>query len=134
MEDDVERVTKFWVFTEVTYETQSDVPFVVGANAERTVADDGTVTDTISRGYFSTRAEAKKASDAVIDTLGLKPEIKEVSVVTKKKRGREVGPVETQQVTKYHVWITKKAPPEGEEEVVEDPLFRLTFGPPHARG
>ena len=120
LEDDVERVTKFWVFTEVTYETQSDVPFVVGANAERTVADDGTVTDTISRGYFSTRAEAKKASDAVTDTLGLKPEIKEVSVVTKKKRGREVGPVETQQVTEYHVWITKKAPPEGEEEVVEE--------------
>jgi hypothetical protein len=146
LDDALERVTKFQVISTATYTTQNEVPFAVGANAQRTVAADGTVTDTISRGYFSTRAEAQKVVNAVGDTLGIKSEIKEVSVVTKNKKREEVGKVEIEQVTKYHVWITKKALPEGEvEEVVAlapmpkvDDEIKFTFtgkrGAPEGRG
>jgi hypothetical protein len=119
-DEGIEMVTKFQLITKVTYDSNDTVPFVVAPNAERTVSDDGSVTDIISRGYFSTKKEAQKEAKNVEDVTGLKAEIVSVSVPVKKRKKVEVGDVEVAKVTEYQVFITKKAEPEVEEEVEEE--------------
>tara|TARA_R100001086_G_scaffold196446_2_gene113194 strand:+ start:1252 stop:15300 length:14049 start_codon:yes stop_codon:yes gene_type:complete len=119
-DEGIETVTKFQLITKVTYDSNDTAPFVVAPNAERTVSDDGSITDIISRGYFSTKKEAQKEAKNVEDVTGLKAEIVPVSVPVKKRKKVEVGDVEVAKVTEYQVFITKKAEPEVEEEVEEE--------------
>ena len=119
-DEGIETVTKFQLITKVTYDSIDTAPFVVAPNAERTVSDDGSITDIISRGYFSTKKEAQKEAKNVEDVTGLKAEIVSVSVPVKKRKKVEVGDVEVAKITEYQVFITKKAEPEVEEEVEEE--------------